>query len=284
LNQEFSVLISVYGRENPSYLDEALGSLMNQTLLPSEIVLVKDGPLGAELEEVIERYLRRGEVAWKVVALEENLGLGEALNRGLKHCSHEWVARMDSDDIAFPQRFQRQFDYLSRHPELDLCGAWICEFHREPGECGDLRQVPEEHEEIVRFAAARNPVNHVTVLFRKSAVEKAGGYRHFPGFEDYALWVRMILGGARLGNLPEVLVAVRTGEEMIRRRRGWEYVRREWRFQRWMGEVGFLGSAAVLRNLALRIPPRLLPGFLVQKVYSILRKQRKGCNESATKE
>ena len=267
----FSVLFSVYQYEKHEYLDQALQSIEKQTLIPNEIVLVKDGPLTPDLEEVIARHGKNSAIPYNVVPLERNVGLGEALNIGLEHCSHAWIARMDTDDIALPDRFEKQFAHVEKNPDLDLLGGWIREFGVSPDEPGTIRKVPTEHEAIVRFAKFRNPMNHMTVVFRKRAVLEAGGYRHFPGFEDYALWMRMIHSGARLGNLSEILVLARTGQEMIKRRRGWDYLQKEWRFQCWLREMDFIGSGEFVRNILLRLPPRVLPESLTRKVYSMSR-------------
>ena len=264
--------MSIYHKESPHYLDRAISSLLKQTKPPSEIVIVLDGPVGPDLENVLARYFSASCIQIKPVHLKKNMGLGIALREGLDACVFPIVARMDADDVALPDRFEKQLAFLEAHPDIDLVGGWIGEFSRNEKSYDTIRKVPDSMEEIVRFAKYRNPINHMTVMFRKKSVQRAGGYRHFPGFEDYGLWVRMIRNGAYLANLPEVLVAARTGDAMIRRRRGWEYARREWRFQRWMKEVGFLSSVEMYRNLSLRVPPRLLPGSLVQRVYSALRK------------
>lgn len=177
----FSVLLSLYIKEQPSYLRQSFNSLFSQRFLPSEIILVKDGMLTPELDAVVSNYVQRYPIL-KVVALKENQGLGKALNEGLKHCSYDLVARMDTDDIAKPDRFEKQLAIFLEHPEIDVVGAWIDEFEGEVSNVLSMRKVPEQHENILRFAKGRCPVNHPVVMFRKSAVLKAGGYKHFPLF------------------------------------------------------------------------------------------------------
>ncbi len=268
----FSILLSVYAKEKAAYLHEALHSIENQTLMPDEIVLVKDGPLTPDLENVISQHFQNAMIPYEIVALDKNVGLGEALSIGLTHCTHEWVARMDTDDIALSDRFEKQFAYLEKHPGTDIVGGWICEFDSDENRCERERRVPSSHEKIVRFAKHRNPLNHMTVVFRKEAVLDAGGYKPMNGFEDYYLWMRMLQKGKRFANLPEVIVKVRAGREMIRRRRGWQYAKSEWHLEMAAYRLGFWSPLDIGRNLFTRILPRLLPLVVTEKLYNVLRK------------
>ena len=268
---QFSVLMSVYHKENASHFDAALLSIENQTLTPDQVVIVKDGPLSFELEQVIGVHTKSSSINYTVVALKKNVGLGIALNEGIKYCKYKWVARMDTDDIALPDRFEKQFSYLDEHPETDLLGGWICEFDNKPEQCTKKRRVPASHEAIVRFAKYRNPVNHMTVVCKKEAMQSAGGYLPMNGFEDYYLWMRMLLNGCRFANLPEVLVKARTGRGMIRRRQGWKYAWDEWELEKAAYAIGFWSTKDLVRNLFVRLLPRLLPVFVVEKLYNLLR-------------
>ena len=185
----FSVLISVYQREKPQYLEQALESLLEQTLLPTEVVIVEDGPLTDELYAVIEAFKTRFAATVSVV-LPRNVGLGLALNHGLKECHYPIVARMDSDDICKPRRFEKQLEILRTHKEIDVVGSWIDEFLGTKENIISTRKVPETHQEILHFARYRNPMNHPTVMFRKAVIEAVDSYHDFPLFEDYDLWVR----------------------------------------------------------------------------------------------
>ncbi|AKF24144.1 hypothetical protein YH65_01045 [Sulfurovum lithotrophicum] len=269
---KYSVLLSVYHRENPLFLEHSLRSIERQTLPPEEIVLVKDGPLTKELDAVIEKHMNTSSSPYTIVSLEKNQGLGIALNRGIKHCSYEWVARMDTDDIALPDRFEKQFAYLSEHPDTDIVGGWICEFDSNHEICNKERRVPASHEAIVRFAKHRNPLNHMTVVFRKEAVLDAGGYLPMNGFEDYYLWMRMLQKGKRFANIPEVLVKARTGRDMIARRQGWKYAKDELALEKVAYQTGFWSALDRVRNLFTRFLPRLLPVAIVEKLYNLLRK------------
>ena len=214
----FSVLMSVYEKENPEFLKESLESiLIHQTLIPTEVVVVEDGPLTDKLYSVLKIFKDKYPFL-KIVSLRENVGLGEALNQGLKHCQYDWVARMDSDDIAVETRFESQLDFIKKHSDIDLLGGNITEFLNSPSEIVSEKKVPQVHDDIVHMAKRRNPMCHMTVMFRKPSVEKAGGYLPLPYVEDYYLWVRMIATGARLANISETLVYARVGNGMYNRR------------------------------------------------------------------
>ena len=270
----FSVLLSVYWKEQPAYLQQSLDSIFTQTLLPDEVVLVKDGPLTDELDQVIEGYCQRYPIL-KVVPLAQNQGLGKALNEGLKHCSYDLVARMDTDDIAKLNRFEKQVAAFEAHPELDVVGAWIDEFEGDVGHVVSVRKLPERHGVIRKYAQKRCPVNHPVVMFRKSAVLSAGGYQHFPLFEDYYLWVRMLLNGSRFYNIPESLLYFRMSPDMFKRRGGWRYAKDEVRFQYRLLDLKFIGVIQFCENVCVRFTVRILPNSFRSFFYKkILRKLR----------
>ncbi len=264
--QQFSVLISVFYKEYPAFLRQALHSIWyEQTLKPTEIVLVKDGPLTKELDNVIEDAMR--EMPLKTVILPTNQGLGVALNEGLKNCTYDIVARMDSDDIAMPNRFSIEFSYLENHPNVDVVGAWITEFEDDPSEELSKRKVPENHVDICHYAKSRCPINHPVVMFRKSAVEKAGGYQHCFLLEDYWLWVRMLIQGARFYNIPQSLLWFRTSPDMFRRRAGLRYVKSEVQFQYRLLKIGFISPLQYIKNISIRFCFRLIPNRLRMLLY-----------------
>lgn len=262
----FSVLLSLYAKESPTFLASSLDSIFHQTLLPTEIILVKDGPLTAELDAIVSDYAVRYPVL-KVVALPQNQGLGRALNEGLKHCSYDIVARMDTDDISKPDRFEKQIAVFRKHPELDLVGAWIDEFEEDIHHVISIRKLPERHEDVMSYATRRNPVNHPVVMFRKSAVLAAGGYQHFPLFEDYFLWVRMLKNGAKFYNIQESLLYFRTSPNMFKRRGGWKYAMDEVRFQNIMRKMKMITWGRFLMNVAIRFPVRIMPNKLREVIY-----------------
>lgn len=215
---KFSVLMSVYQKENPDFLRKSLNSvLIEQSRKPDELVLVEDGPLTEELYQTIQDFKETFPEV-KVLPLKENVGLGEALHRGVEACSYDWIARMDTDDIATPDRFQQQVDYIEQHPQLDVLGGNIIEFDTEPNQIVAEKQMPLSHEEIIKRLQRRNPFCHMTVFFKKSSVLKAGNYKSLPLVEDYYLWARMAAQGCRFANLNRVLVYARVGNGMHTRR------------------------------------------------------------------
>ena len=269
---KFSVLMSLYCKENVACLSESLDSIFNQTLLPSEVVLVEDGPLTPELYKVVGKYVEKHPII-KVVPLDKNVGLGRALNEGLKHCSYELVARMDTDDICKSDRFEKQITYMEQHPEIAVCGSWIDEFITSPADIVSSRKLPENHEELYQYGKTRNPINHVTVVFRKEAVLKVGSYQHCALMEDYYLWVRMIVHGMKLHNIPESLVYVRISADMFKRRGGFKYACTEASFQWKMYKFGYINLCNVLKNISIRFVVRIMPNSLRGFIYKrVIRK------------
>jgi len=216
---KFSVLMSTYAKETPCNLEKSLCSiLVNQSLKPDEFILVCDGPLTDPLYKVIEEYENRFNGCLKVFRRPVNEGLGKALSYGLSKCSYGLVARADSDDICMQDRFLKQVQYMSDHPEIAVLGADIQEFSESELNPISYKRMPQTYESIRKMAKHRNPVNHTTVVFRKSIVEAVGSYEHLPYVEDYYLWVRVLAAGHLINNLNEPLVSVRTGNGMLERR------------------------------------------------------------------
>lgn len=271
--RSFSVLLSMYHKENALFLRQSLESIFTQTLLPTEVVLVEDGPLTNELYVTVKEFEDRFPML-KVVSFPLNQGLGKALNEGLKYCSYDIVARMDTDDIARPDRFKKQFEIFQEHPEMDVVGAWIDEFEKKVSNVLSVRKVPEEHEDILKFAKERNPVNHPVVMFRKSAVLKAGGYKHFPLFEDYNLWIRMLMNGARFYNIQESLLFFRFSQDMFKRRGGWKYAVTEVRLQFLFYQIGFINVFTMIKNISIRFVSRLLPNGLRSLLYKRIMRSK----------
>ncbi len=264
---QFSVLISVYKKEKPEYLKTALQSIINQTLKPTEIVIVKDGLLTQELDDCIKKYENKYPELTKIVAFRENRGLGLALRDGVTACKYDYIARMDSDDIAKPDRFAKQFQYLKQHPETALLGTWITEFSKDENKPDTLTELPCTHQGILKYAKKRNPFRHMTMLLKKEAVIKAGNYRYFLWFEDYDLWVRMLQKGYIAANIPEYLVSVRADEEMFARRGGWRYLKQDLKFQQWLLNVKFITAFEFLINITVRVIVRIMPNKLRKIIY-----------------
>lgn len=270
----FSVLLSLYAKESPVFLKQSLDSVFTQTLFPTEVVLVEDGPLTDELKAVVLDYKHRYSNL-KVVILEHNQGLGKALNEGLKYCSYDLVARMDTDDIAKPDRFQKQYDLFQKHPEIDVCGSWIDEFEGNIDHVISTRQLPETHKEITTYAKSRNPINHPVVMFKKKSVLAAGGYQHFPLFEDYYLWARMLMNGAKFYNIQEALLYFRFSPNMFKRRGGWKYAMKEVSFEKFLLDINMISKARFVMNILIRIPMRIMPNSLRSWLYANLLRLHK---------
>ncbi|WP_302798319.1 glycosyltransferase family 2 protein [Parabacteroides goldsteinii] len=265
----FSVLLSIYYKERPDFLRQSLDSLFSQTLLPTEVVLVKDGPLTKTLDIIIEEYSKRY-LQLKIVSLSVNQGLGKALNEGLKYCSYDLVARMDTDDIAKPNRFEKQLKVFNNHPDIDIVSSWIDEFEGDTNHILSIRKLPEYHKEIYKFAKKRNPINHPAVMFRKSSVLAAGGYKHFPLFEDYYLWVRMLMNGAKFYNIQESLLYFRSSSDMFKRRGGINYALMELKFEQELLRIKFIDKSIFIKNILIRFISRLIPNKLRTIIYKHL--------------
>lgn len=223
--EAYSVLMSVYHKENPLFFAEAIQSMVDQTVCTDDFVIVCDGPLTAELDAVLEGYRTRYPEIFNIVRLPENVGIGAAANIGLRHCKNALVAKMDSDDISEPFRCERQLEMFEKDPRLSIVGGYIQEFDQDPGNPFDVRQVPLTNEAIRKFARRRQPFNNQTVMYRRDAVMAVGGYRSLRRCEDYDVFLRLLNNDHYAGNLPETLVKVRVNAQAISRRASWSTLR-----------------------------------------------------------
>lgn len=273
LNPGYSVLMSVYAKEKAEYLRESMESIFNQTVKTDDFVLVCDGPLGDELRQVISQMQENYGPVLQVIWLEKNVGLGNALNCGLRHCKHEFVARMDSDDICFPDRCEKELKVFRMYPELSVVSGTVEEFADSPQVPVGKRMLPERQEAIRRFSKKRNPFNHPAVMFRKSAVEAAGGYsEEYPLFEDYYLWVRMLRNGCSGYNLQEPVLRMRTSPELYVRRGGSKYAKDMLRFHKWLKKVKWSGSLDYWLGAIPHALICIMPDGVRRGVYTLLRK------------
>ena len=272
-NYQYSVLMSVYHKENAEYLRTAMDSIWNQTIRTDDFVLVCDGPLNDELDAVIEAMRAAHPDTLHVVRLEKNGGLGNALNMGIKHCKHELVARMDSDDISRPDRCERQLKMFQEHPDRSVVSGIVEEFTTSTSEIEARRVPPETQNEIVQFAKKRNPFNHPCVMYKKSAVEAAGGYQDFYLLEDYYLWIRMLQKGITGYNLQEPLLWMRAGSDMYKRRAGWKYAKSQKALFKYMKDNGLISGAQYLKSVAVRTASSLTPNWLREFMFkTVMRK------------
>lgn len=264
----FSVLMSVYKKEKAEYLMEAMESVFAQSLLPDEVILIEDGMLTEELEQTI-LLLKERHPEIVTFQFQENVQLGRALAKGVELCSHELIARMDTDDIAMPKRFCHQYHYMMQHPDVAVCGGFMLEFNDE-GSYSRQKRMPQYNEEIRRYGKYRNPVNHMTVMFRKQEVLRAGNYRHIPFLEDYDLWTRMMVLEMKFYNLPEVLVKMRNNDNIYERRGGWKYFcryeafRKSQRQMRWLNRREYV--MALLLTMGMTLQPVKVRKLIYQRV------------------
>lgn len=213
--------MTVYKKDKPIYLKKSILSMLNQSMQTNEFVIVKDGPITAELQEVIDSIDRDFSGIIKQVDLKENVGLGVALNEGLKICTNDVVARMDADDISLSTRCERQLKEFEQNSELDIVGCSVDEFIGHENNIICTRLVPETHEEIYKYAKQRDPFNHPTVMYRKSKVLAIGGYKDLRKNQDTDLWIRMLMDGCRTKNINQSLFLFRFEEDTYKRRKNW---------------------------------------------------------------
>lgn len=267
--QKYSVLMTVYEKDRPEYLKLSLGSMVRQTHLPNEIVLVKDGPIPSELQGVIDNFNDCG-IRLCQIQLETNSGLGIALNEGLKYVNNDLVARMDADDYSLPKRCELQIGEFEKNPKLDIIGCPVDEFIGDIDNVIGCREVPLTNEEIYKFAKKRDPFNHPTTMFRKSTVEKVGCYSGYWKNEDTDLWIRMLKNNAVCMNLEEHAFRFRFDERTYERRKSWmnTITLIEIRYRAWRSGFNsfFEFFEVVLAQLAIYILPIRFQKFLYRKI------------------
>lgn len=267
---DYSVLMSVYYKEADGNLHRCLASIYLQSVGPKEVILVLDGKLTDKLYSTIEYWEAKLPII--TVPLDNNVGLGKALNIGLERCSCELVARMDTDDICMPFRFQKQVEEFKKDPTLDICGTYIIEFDSVPNQIISTRVLPTSNDDIVKKCCWINPFNHMTIMYKKSAVERAGGYKHMPWMEDWYLWLRMISVDSKCLNIPEFLVKARTGVGMIERRSGFTYIKSEWMLTKVKVALSLTCWPKSFFIFIVRAVPRVLPKKVLLSLYLIVRR------------
>ena len=270
MDKKFSVLMSLYIKEKPEYLRECMESILKQTISPDEIVIVKDGPLTEELEQVLNEYICKNPLLYTIVPLEKNVGLGLALAEGMHWCRNELVARMDTDDICRSDRFERQLAEFDKNKDLDICGSHIEEFEDDVNHIVACRKVPLSDTEIKKYQKKRDGFNHVTVMFKKSKVLEAGNYQSCMLMEDSLLWVNMILMGITSMNIDDSLVFVRIGKDMYERRGGLSYFKKYYMGRKKIRETGYISLwdyySTLLVQLIVALIPNKLRGVIFKKV------------------
>ncbi|MBA3265783.1 MAG: glycosyltransferase [Nocardioidaceae bacterium] len=264
--EKFSLLMSVWRQDEPAFLEAAFRSVVHeQTRPPDDVVLVQDGWVPAPLADCITGLIHESPVPTTLLALDANVGLGVALDQGMTACAHNIIARMDADDIALPQRFAVQVPLVEQG--VDLVGSSLLEFGVDPSDIVGKRVPPLDPDEIVRYARFHQPFNHPTVVYRRSVVQAAGGYRHLALMEDYLLFAKMIDQGAVVANVEEALVLYRVGAGAYARRGGVAVLKSEWELQRHLRALGFTSPWQFGRNVVVRGGYRLVPEPIRKAAY-----------------
>jgi len=273
--QPFSVAMSVYKNDNYVFFDRALESItIEQTVKPNEIVLVVDGPVSNEIDKVIYKYSTSFNL--KVIRLETNGGLGNALKIATENCSYELIARMDSDDVAVNNRFEQQLKFMNDNPSIDIVGGNISEFIDNENNIVSYRKVPTTDTSLKKYLKKRCPFNHMTVLFKKSALLKSGGYVDWHYNEDYYLWIRMFLNNCIFANIDMVLVNVRTGKNQFARRGGIKYYKSEKKLQKYMLKKSVICYVTYLNNCIKRFVVQVvMSDFMREKIYGLFARKKK---------
>lgn len=270
MTYKFSVLMSLYVKEKPEYARECFESLLNQTVLADEWVIVEDGPLTDELYSLLDEYENKYPDLIKRVPLETNRGLGLALAEGILHCKNELVARMDTDDICRRDRFELQLAEFEKDTTLDVCGSHIIEFENDVNNIVAKRMVPLTDEDIKKYQKRRDGVNHMAVMYKKSKVLEADNYQSCMLMEDTYLWVRMILKGAKFMNIDDSLVYARIGNDMYERRGGYAYYKKYKEGRKKIRKTGYIGAYdyyyTLLIQFVVSVMPNKVRGFVFKKI------------------
>lgn len=272
-NQNYSVLMSVYYREKPEFLKQSMESILTQTVKTNDFVLVCDGPLNSELDAVIEEMKSKFCDSLNVVRLEKNGGLGNALNEGIKYCKNELVARMDSDDIAYNDRCERQIKIFREMHDISICSGVVEEFSVNPDQVDTRRVPPETNVEILDYAKYRNPFNHPCVMYEKSAVESVGSYQDFYLLEDYYLWLRMLMRGYKGYNIQEPLIYMRAGSDLYKRRAGGKYAKSQRKLYKYLRDNCFITETQYFVSCVIRTLSSYAPNWMRKFMFEkLLRK------------
>lgn len=267
---KFSVLMSLYIKEKTEYFEMCMQSVLRQTVPPAEIVIVFDGPVSAGLKSSVERYEQENPGLIKTVENAVNRGLGLALADGIPACTYELIARMDTDDIAREDRFEKQLNMFMADPDLDICGSHIIEFEGTITNELSRREVPLSHDRIAEYQKQRSAFNHMTVMYKKSTVLKAGNYEDCPLLEDDMLWIRMLIAGAKCANIDDYLVYVRTGYAMIERRGGWAYFKKYRNGRRMIKDTGYISFWDYEKTIVVQFIVALMPKKLRLLIFTKL--------------
>jgi UDP-Gal:alpha-D-GlcNAc-diphosphoundecaprenol beta-1,3-galactosyltransferase len=265
---KFSVLLPVYIKDSPVFFSEAILSLYQQTIIPDEIVIIKDGPIQKEINDIILNFKNLNKIQIVEFQFEKNVGMGTAFAKGVTLCKNELIARMDADDISVSKRFELQLEQFKNNLELSICGGWLSEFEIDFNKSICIKKVPERHSDIFLYSKKRNPFNHPTVMFKKSDCIKVGNYMPKKYYEDYNLWVRMLLNNCKGYNIQDVLCHFRTNDDFYKRRGDKSKLKDEvlaiYEFYK-MKHINFLDF---ISKLLIRVVFRLIPNYFRKLIYT----------------
>ena len=265
--------MSVYNKELAANLFDSMESIYEQTIPTDDFVVVCDGPLNYELDAVLETMREKFGSVLNIVRLEKNSGLGNALNIGIEKCKHELVARMDSDDISFKERCEKQLKVFLSEEKPDIVSGTIIEFSGNIRNITGKRELPLTHEEICNYSKKRNPFNHPAVMFRKTAVLDAGSYsEQFPLFEDYYLWIRMLCHGSRGCNIADPILYMRVSEDSYMRRGGKQYAKNLLAFHSWLSTIGWTKKSEYILGTFPHAALCIMPNKVRAAVYKAIHK------------
>jgi len=271
----YSVLLTVYKSDKPEYFKLSLESMLNQTLKSDDIVIVKDGPVPQAIQDVIDDCSAQHPGVINPVQLEKNLGLGLALNEGIKVCKNELIARMDADDISMPDRCEKQVAMFEADPELDIVGCPVKEFVGDPSNVVGSRDVPLDNEAIHKYCRRRDPFNHPAVMYRKSKLEKYGAYGNYRKNQDTALWINLLSKGFKCANHPEYLLMFRFDEGTYKKRKSWVNTKLLIQIRKEAWKSGFCSFADYMVVAVAQLGVYVLPVGFQKFVYTkVLRRSK----------
>lgn len=266
----FSAVMSVYAGDKAEQFAAAVDSLLNQTILADEIILVRDGPVSKDLQNEIDKF--KTDQTFKIIELADNAGSAHARQVGINASKTQIIALMDADDICVNNRFEVQLETMKR-TDADVVGGVIEEFDHSVGDLKRRRVMPLDHDEIVRLSMWRNPINNVTLMFKKSVFQQSGGYSDVRLSEDWDFILKVLASGFRVQNLPDTLVHVRSGNSMLARRRRMVQVIAEIKLFWRMYNNGRMSLWHLIANTFVRLVVRILPVSFTRMLYDkFLRK------------
>ena len=273
-NVKFSVLMPIYIHEKDDELRLAIDSVINQTLMPNEIIIIADKDIPQNTKMILDEYKSKYPDIFNPVILKESASLGQSRAIGVEMAKYDIIANMDADDIARKDRFQIQINFMKNNPEIDVVGSWITEFEGTPDNIYAIRELPQNLKDIINFCKFRSPINNMTIMYKKKSLIEAGNYSSLQGMEDFELWGRMLVKGYKLANIPECLVNVRAGRNLINRRKGFKVLNYELAVFKRFYNYGFISKYEYCKAISLKFLLRMIPNWLRGFIYNnFLRKK-----------